>query len=127
MYTSKNFQTKKALREAFDAGEVIRTFQPNGDLFERPQRNGKIYLEGPHYPQPHKWYASGEIVDGILLKLDDKPPKNQAGVRAHFTQGISNAAAAVIEATRCRMNSWCGRTDEHTVEFCVEFRSEASK
>ena len=30
---------------------------------------GTVYLEGPHYPAAHTWYASGEMKDGILVKV----------------------------------------------------------
>lgn len=58
-YTEQNFPSKKALKEAIAAGRKISVFQPGpfGDAL----RPGKVYLEGPHYPKPHKWYASAEI------------------------------------------------------------------
>jgi hypothetical protein len=31
--------------------------------------NGTVYLEGPHYPEPHKWYAQGTMVNGKLTKV----------------------------------------------------------
>ena len=31
--------------------------------------NGKVYLEGPHYPEPHRWYAVGIAQDGRLISL----------------------------------------------------------
>lgn len=72
MYTVTNFKTKKALKEAVEASTPefpVRTFQPNADLFGgQEQRDGKVALEGPHYPQPHKWYASAVIKDGCIVK-----------------------------------------------------------
>ena len=29
----------------------------------------KAYLEGPHYPEPHKWYAEVEMKDGVIVKV----------------------------------------------------------
>jgi hypothetical protein len=70
MYTDINFKTKKALKDALVAGKEITVYQPNGDLFGRPQqRDGIIQLEGPHYPQPHKWYTRALIADGKVVKL----------------------------------------------------------
>ena len=67
MYTERNFKTKKALKEAVESGEEIGTFQAGG-LFP-PKRNGTITLEGPHYPEPHKWYAQARVdEDGIIIK-----------------------------------------------------------
>jgi hypothetical protein len=65
MYTVINFKTKKELKEAVASGKQIETFQPGG-MFPAKQ-NGSIALEGPHYPQPHKWYASAEIKNGIII------------------------------------------------------------
>jgi hypothetical protein len=70
MYTSRNFKTKKALKEAVTAGQQISVYQPNGDLFGvEPPLNGKVTLEGPHYPLPHKWYAQATLVNGIITKV----------------------------------------------------------
>jgi len=70
MYVEPNFKTKKALKDAIAEGKDITVFQPNGDLFavEIPV-NGVVYLEGPHYPQPHCWYGKGTMQDGKLVKV----------------------------------------------------------
>lgn len=65
MYTRRNFKTKKALKEAVKAGERIAVFQPGP--FGGSQTHGKIGLEGPHYPEPHRWYASATIEDGCIV------------------------------------------------------------
>lgn len=67
-YTVTNFRTKKALREALATGQEIRVFQPGP--FDPDVPDGKVYLEGPHYPEPHRWYASGEVKNGVLVRLD---------------------------------------------------------
>lgn len=56
MYTSRNFKSKKALKEAVANGERVSVFQPN-DMFNTPTANRSVALEGPHYPEPHRWYA----------------------------------------------------------------------
>jgi hypothetical protein len=70
MYTEINFKTKKALKDAVKAGKRLGYFQPNSDVTgrEAPQ-NGTIYLEGPHYPAPHTWYAQAEVKDGVIVKI----------------------------------------------------------
>lgn len=69
MYTDRNFQTKKALKEAVAAGKEISIYQPN-NMFGTPDPvNGQFSVEGPHYPQPHKWYASVTLVNGIITKV----------------------------------------------------------
>lgn len=88
-YTVTNFKTKKALKEAV---KLYNEFEAHkirlGDGFEasstdkKPVRcynpglgpdlsnyTGKVYLEGPHYPKPHTWYAEAELKDGIVIKV----------------------------------------------------------
>lgn len=68
MYTVRNFQSKKALKEAVKAGEVVTYYQP-GPFGGNEPLNGRICVEGPHYPQPHKWYAECEVEDGKIVKV----------------------------------------------------------
>jgi hypothetical protein len=68
MYTSKNFKSKKALKEAVEAGEVVTIFQP-GPFGGNEPRDGTCALEGPHYPEPHKWYAQATLKDGKIIKV----------------------------------------------------------
>lgn len=66
MYTEINFKTKKELKIAVDSGKEIRVFQPG--LFPG-ETDGMVCLEGPHYPEPHRWYAEAEIENGIVKKV----------------------------------------------------------
>ena len=66
MYTRENYRTKKALIADFKASIAIPVYQPGP--FDN-QRDGQVCLEGPHYPEPHKWYASATIKDGIIVKV----------------------------------------------------------
>lgn len=68
MYTSQNFKTKKALKEAIAKGEKISVFQPGPFGGNEPQ-NGNVVLEGPHYPEPHRWYAEATLADGYIVKV----------------------------------------------------------
>ncbi len=68
MYTSRNFPTKKALRAAVDAGERVSVYQPN-DMFGTPTASRQVTLEGPHYPEPHRWYASARTdAESCIIK-----------------------------------------------------------
>lgn len=70
MYASLNVKSKKALKEAVAAGQKITVFQPNGDLFGvGSPKSGNVAVEGPHFPQPHKWYAEVTLVDGFITKV----------------------------------------------------------
>jgi len=68
VYTSTNFKTKKAVREAIAAGAKITVFQP-GPFGGNEPKDGPVTLEGPHYPEPHRWYAQGVLKNGILTSI----------------------------------------------------------
>ena len=67
MYTQENFRTKKALKEALKAGKAITCFQPG--LGHKAPRDGRVLLEGPHYPAPHTWYAAAILRDGKIVSV----------------------------------------------------------
>jgi hypothetical protein len=67
MYTDKNFKTKKAFKEALAEGKKMRVYVPGG-MFSAPL-NGPVTVEGPHYPEPHRWYAACVLKDGIIIKI----------------------------------------------------------
>lgn len=70
MYASINFSSKKALKDAVKAGKVVTVFQPNGGLFgDTPPTDGKVCIEGPHFPQPHRWYAEVTIKNGRIVSI----------------------------------------------------------
>jgi hypothetical protein len=66
MYVSPNFKSKKALKEAVAKGETVRVFSPGP--FPCPTE-GRVSVEGPHYPEPHKWYATVLVKDGNVVKV----------------------------------------------------------
>lgn len=68
MYTRTNFPTKKALKEAFKAGDKLEVFQPGG-LFAG-KTDGVVVIEGPHFPKPHRYYAEVIIKDSIIVKIN---------------------------------------------------------
>lgn len=68
MYTHTNFKTKKALKEAVAAGETVTYFQP-GPFGGNETKEGTIYLEGPHYPAAHTWYAQALVKDGKIVRV----------------------------------------------------------
>lgn len=66
MYTVINFKTKKKLKEAVTNGLKVELFAPG---LGSPKANGTEFVEGPHYPAPHTWYAQVEMVNGIVTKV----------------------------------------------------------
>ena len=80
-YTVTNFKSKKALKDAVAAYRVaanktsnlyhkgaVRCYQP-GLGPDLSNFTGRVSLEGPHYPAAHSWYASADLIDGIVVKV----------------------------------------------------------
>ena len=80
MYTDRNFKSKKAFKEAVAAyheispidgqrcGRAVTYHQP-GPFGGNEPRDGTVYFEGPHYPEPHRWYAQATVENGIVVKV----------------------------------------------------------
>ena len=68
MYTTRNFKTKKELKEAVANGGDVTYYQP-GPFGGNEPLDGIVYLEGPHYPKPHRWYAEAEVKNGYIVKV----------------------------------------------------------
>ena len=68
MYTTTNFQTKKALKDALSAGTPVQVYQP-GPYNQGPVQQGIYAVEGPHYPQPHRWYARVKVENYLVTKI----------------------------------------------------------
>lgn len=66
MYTTTNFKTKKALKQAVADGEQVTVFQ-SGPFSAKT--DGTVSLEGPHYPAAHSWYAQATIEDSVIVKV----------------------------------------------------------
>ena len=66
-YTHINFRSKKALKEALKEGRTVTVYQPGP--FGPDVPDGTAYLEGPHYPEPHRWYAKVEVKNGRVVKV----------------------------------------------------------
>lgn len=66
MYVSPNFRSKKAMRAALDAGQRIEVYSPGP--FPCPDM-GEVTVEGPHFPEPHRWYARVFVRGGLVTKV----------------------------------------------------------
>lgn len=63
-YTVRNFRSKKELREALGRGDRVVVYNPGlGGLV----RDGACFLEGPHYPESHRWAAEVQVRDGAIV------------------------------------------------------------
>lgn len=66
MYVTTDFKSKKTLKAAVQAGAELGVFSPGP--FPCPQ-DGRVAVEGPHYPAAHTWYAQVQVVDGVITKV----------------------------------------------------------
>ena len=66
MYVSPNFKTKKALKDAVTSGKEVTVFAPG---LGTPPTNGTCTVEGPHYPEPHRWYGKVTVENGKVVKV----------------------------------------------------------
>ena len=67
MYCDVNFRSKKELKEAVAGGRTLGIFSPGP--FPVDCSSGKHCVEGPHYPQPHRWYATVVVQDGVIVSV----------------------------------------------------------
>ena len=67
-YIYPNFKTKKAAQEAIASGQLV-TCRQNTPYGQQPASDGTESIEGPHYPEPHRWYGKATIKDGRVIKL----------------------------------------------------------
>jgi hypothetical protein len=74
-YSVHNYKTKKQLKEAVQAylnnpqqNPPVRAYQPGG-IASPDLPDGNHCIEGPHYPEPHKWYATCTVKNGIITKV----------------------------------------------------------
>ena len=67
MYADKNYKTAKELKADFASGREITVFQPGP--FGGAVRDGAGVIEGPHYPQPHRFYVPVVVKDGVVVKV----------------------------------------------------------
>lgn len=67
-YVYPNYKTKKALKEAVNAGksvEVVQLTPWGADQITE----GEAVIEGPHYPEPHRWYAKVKVKGGVVISV----------------------------------------------------------
>ena len=64
-YTDTNFRTKKALKEAV-AERDVPVHQPGP--FGPGVADGAAVIEGPHYPEAHRFYAQVTVESGVIRK-----------------------------------------------------------
>jgi hypothetical protein len=73
-YTDKNFKSGKELKEAFANGQTLTVYSPG----PFPLRDGPNVIEGPHYPEAHKFYVQVTIQGGVLVAMKGVKRKTAA-------------------------------------------------
>ena len=75
MYTTKNFRTKKALKQAVKDyndnpkdNTPVTYYQP-GMFGGNEPKDGSFCVEMPHYPEPHRSYATCKAKNGIIVSV----------------------------------------------------------
>ena len=68
MYVQPNFKTKKELKEAIQKGKKVEVYQP-GAFDYKPVPHDVLSVEGPHYPEPHRWYARVAVRYGVVVEV----------------------------------------------------------
>ncbi len=68
MYLTPNFKSKKAAREAIASGQIV-TIHQVGPFGGNEPTEGQVAIEGPHYPEPHRFYGTATLKDGVVIKL----------------------------------------------------------
>ncbi len=71
MYTTENFPTKSALKQAVaknlkGEGPAVTLYAPG---YGEPKTDGMEYVEGPHAPKPHTWYARVMMHNGVVVEV----------------------------------------------------------
>jgi len=68
-YLYPNLKSKKAYKEAIKAGQCI-TAKENTPYEEVPVVNSsRCHFEGPHSPEPHKFYGVAVVKDGRVVSI----------------------------------------------------------
>lgn len=67
MYADQNFKTKADFKRAVAAGQRITLYAPG---VGSPKPNGTEFVEGPWYPEPHKWYAKVQVHNNVVVKVE---------------------------------------------------------
>lgn len=68
-YVSPNFKSKAEMKRAVAAGQSVTVFSNSAFVKDADIQNGLVFVEGPHFPQPHKWYGNVQVKDGKVISV----------------------------------------------------------
>jgi hypothetical protein len=66
-YVRPNFKSKAEVKRAIARGERIPVWQYNNIFNVTFEAGETVYLEGPWYPQPHRWYGKAKLGDDLCI------------------------------------------------------------
>ena len=69
MYLSTNPKSKAAAKRELAAGIIATVFQPGGIFHTEGISDGEHAVEGPHFPEAHRWYGVATVKDQKLVSL----------------------------------------------------------
>lgn len=64
-YIRPNIASRAALRVALARGDTVTVWHPT----HRGSYDGVLYVEGPHYPRPHRWHARVLVREGRVVHI----------------------------------------------------------
>lgn len=67
-YITGNPKSKKQVKEWLEAGKKLTVYQP-GPFGRGIESSGHFVIEGPHYPEPHKFYGKAVVENGVIVKF----------------------------------------------------------
>jgi hypothetical protein len=67
-YLYPNLTSKKAYKEKIERREFVYAMN-NTPWGETLINSETVTFEGPHYPQPHRFYGRATVVDGRVVKV----------------------------------------------------------
>jgi len=67
-YLYPNLKSKKAYKEAIDKGQRI-TAMENTPWGTQEITLGSVTFEGPHYPEPHRFYGTAIVENGVVVSV----------------------------------------------------------
>lgn len=68
VYVYPNLKSKAAIKRALADGVEV-TAHHVGFYSGKEVTDGEHAVEGPHYPEPHRWYGTVTLKDGVVTSI----------------------------------------------------------
>ena len=67
-YLYPNLKSKKAYKEAIKKGMEIIAME-NTPFGQKDIKDGEVTFEGPHFPEPHRFYGIAVVKNGLVVSI----------------------------------------------------------